>query len=212
MDRAARENAAVLGFVRQFEPLPRAGKNRRMIADNGSSAQRRKADRARGAGTRMPVAGPQRQIFEVPAATLRCGLAQQESRAGRRIDLHAMMHFGDFNIELGAERAGGLFDESGEEIDPEAHIAGTDDDGMAGRGFELCEVFRGESRRADDMDDAGLGGKGGEFDAGSRRGEIDNAVGSNNGGERIARDFDTAGAKFGEKAGVLAERRRLRRL
>ena len=54
----------------------------------------------------------------------------------------------------------------------------------------------------------GLGGERGELDGRGGRGEIENAVGVGEGGQRIVGDRDAERADPGEEAGVLPERRR----
>ena len=115
---------------------------------------------------------------EIDAAPFRRRLAEKQRRAGRRVDLVAMVHLENLDVEIGVERLRRLADERGEEIDAEAHIAGLDDHRLARRGDELRLVVGRKPGGADDMDDARLRGEVGE----ERRvaagvGEVEDAVG-----------------------------------
>ena len=85
-------------------------------------------------------------VGEVDAAALGRRLAEEERRAGRRVDLATMVHLDDLDVEIGVERLRRLADENGEEIDAEAHIAGLDDDGVTRRGGDLRLVGRRRGR------------------------------------------------------------------
>ena len=56
-NRAAGENLAVLGAVRQLQALAGARENHRVVAHNAAAPKRREADGAVGPLARMPVAG-----------------------------------------------------------------------------------------------------------------------------------------------------------
>ena len=60
--RAAREDRAVLGMVRQRDALARAGQDDRMVADDRAAAQRGKADRACRPRARCGRRGPARCV------------------------------------------------------------------------------------------------------------------------------------------------------
>ena len=59
----------------------------------------------------------------------------------------------------GPSVAGDAIGEASEQIDAEAHIAGLDDCRVAGGGLDLGLVVGREPGRADDVDDARLGGE-----------------------------------------------------
>ncbi len=66
------------------------------------------------------------------------------------------MHFEDFDVELRPERARHALDEGGEQVDPEAHVAGLHDTrAVRGGGDRLLVVGR-KSGGADDVDEATL--------------------------------------------------------
>ena len=106
------------------------------------------------------VAAARGMGLEVDAAPLGRRLAEHQRRAGGRVDLHAVVHLDDFDV-VSCRRAprGGLAHQRRQQVDAEAHIAGAHDRGVTRGGFELCEVVFAEARRADDMDDARLGGE-----------------------------------------------------
>ena len=79
-------------------------------------------------------------LFEGDATAFRRRRAEEKRGSGGSVDLHAMMHFDDLDVIFGPQRAGGLFDERGEEIDAKAHIARAHDDRMARGGLELRQM------------------------------------------------------------------------
>ncbi len=156
--------------------LALAGEIDGVLADDRPTAQRREADGAALARARLPVAAAHGVVLEADTPALGGGFAQQQRGAGRRVDLVAVVHFQDLDVEVGVERLGGLAHESGEQVDAEAHVAGADDDGMARGGAQALVVGGGQAGGADDMDDARLCGELGEGDGRARRGEIEDAV------------------------------------
>ena len=144
---------------------PSPAKITAVLADHRAAAQRREADVAALARAGMAVADPDRMVGEVDAAAFRRRLAEQQRRARRRVDLVAVVHLEDLDVEIGVERLRRLAHQGGEQIDAEAHIAGLDDDRMARGGLELLLVVGREAGGADDMDDARLRGEFGEGDA-----------------------------------------------
>ena len=182
-----------------------------VLADHRAAAQRREADVAALARAGMAVADADRVLGEVDAAALRRGAAEEQRRARRRIDLVAVMHLDDLDVEIGVERLRRLADEDGEEVDAEAHVAGLDDRRMARRRGDLRLVVGGQAGRADDMDDARLRGELGEGDGRGGRGEVEDAVGLGEGRERIVGERDAVRREAGEFAGILADLRRARR-
>ena len=71
----------------------------------------------------------------------------------------------------------------GEEVHPEAHIAGLDDGRMARRGALILRfILGGKPGRADDVDDARLRGELGKGDGRRRRGEVEDAIDAGEGG------------------------------
>ena len=125
----------------------------------------------------MAVADPHRMLGEVDAAPLGRGFAEEQRGAGRRVDLVAVVHLEDLDVEIVVERLRRLADEHGEEIDAEAHVARLDHRRVTGRGDDLRLVLRADAGGADDVDDAGLGGELGELDGRRGNGEIEDAIG-----------------------------------
>jgi len=135
LDGAARENAAVFRDVSELNPLARSRENHFVIADHRPSAKRYKADIADSAQASMAIARADRMLFECDATAFRRRPTEKKSGAGWRVDLHAMMHFDDLDVIFWPQRAGGFFDESGEEIDAKAHVAGAHKDCMTRGGL-----------------------------------------------------------------------------
>ena len=117
-----------------------------MIADDRAAAQRGEADVARAARAGEPVARPGAVLGKIDSAPMRGRLAEQQRRAGGRVDLHLVMHLDDLHVPGGAERLGGALHQNGEKIDAEAHIAGAHDDGALGGRGEGGEVLRARGR------------------------------------------------------------------
>ena len=135
---AAREDRAVLGDVGEHDTFARTRQDHFVFADHRAAAQAGETD---GAGRPRPgvsVAAADRVIGERDAAPVRCGFAQQQGRARRRIDLLAVMHFDDLDIEIGQGFRRALH-QGGEQRHAQAHVAGFDDHRMRarGRGFWL---------------------------------------------------------------------------
>src|ERR1700687_4637372 len=83
VQRAARENHAVLGLVHQFDALGGPGKNHAVLADHAAAAQGRKADIARLARAGVAVAAFYRMLVELDAAAFRRRAGKQQRRDGR---------------------------------------------------------------------------------------------------------------------------------
>ncbi len=123
--------------------------------------------------------------------------------------LCAVVHFEDFDVEVGVERLGRFAYQDGEQVDAEAHVARLDDRGMARGGGDLRLVVAREARGADDVDDARLRGELGDAEGHGRRGEIEHTVGRGEDGQGIGGNRHAARADPSERAGVGADLRRV---
>ena len=95
------------------------------------------------------------------------------------------MHFDDFDVEFVVERLRHPLDQSRVQIDAERHVAGLHDHGFCRCGLDLGFIVFGETGGADDVNDAGLCGLGGDVARRGRHREIDHAVGVREHGSRI---------------------------
>ena len=95
------------------------------------------APRLRG---RDAVAAALRMPCEVDIAPLGRRFAEQQRGAGRRIDLHAVVHLEDLDVVIRPERPRRVAHQLGEQIDAEAHIARADDRRMARGGGEARQI------------------------------------------------------------------------
>gem|GEM_PF-6811376 len=146
------------------------------------------------------------KLGQIAAPAVGGGLAQHQGRAGRRVDLAPVMGLQHLDVPAGGvERARCLLDEHREQVDPEAHIPGLDDPRVAGGGLDPGVVFGQATCGADYMDDARLGGKRGKFGGGLRRGEVDDAVGIEEGGERVVGHGNLDVSEPGKLAGIAAD-------
>lgn len=108
--------------MRQLDALHRAGEDHAVLAGDGAAAQRRKADVAALARAGHAVAAAIRMRGENDAAPFRRRFAEQQRGARRRIDLLAMMHFDNLDVEILIERLGDALYHR-RQVDAEAHIA-----------------------------------------------------------------------------------------
>ena len=114
------------------------------------------------------VAAPDSRLVEVDAATFGGGLAEQQGRAGGRVDLHAMMHLDDLDVPLDAERRAVRRTRAARRLTPRLMLPERTIGAWRDGRLEPVEVGGVEARRADDMGDAGLGGQHGEMRRGGR--------------------------------------------
>ena len=138
---------------------------------------------------------------EIDAAPFRRRLAEKKCGAGGRVDLVAMVHLDNLDVEIGIERLRRLADERGKEIDAEAHIARLDDHRPLRVVGDRRLVGCRKPGRADDVDDASLRREVGEEDRGCRRREVEDAVGLGEQRERVGADRNAVRAeprKFAE--------------
>ncbi len=108
----------------------------------------------------------------------------------------------------GRKRTRRLFREHAEQVDAKAHIARLDDAGVTGGGADPRLVIRRAAGRADDVHDARLRRKAGEFHRGGGRREIEDAFGLDEGFERLVGNGDPHRAGTGKLAGIAADKRR----
>ena len=135
------------------------------------------------------------------------GIAEKERGTARSIDLVAVMHFQDLDVELLAEGRSDAADQGSEKIDADAHIARPDDAGVAGGRDERRIVLRLEPGGAEHMHDAGLRGEGGQLQRGGRAGEIDDRIDAGQQGRRVGGDRDADRTDAGERAHIGADHR-----
>ena len=110
------------------------------------------------------------------AAPFRRRLAEHQRGAGWRVDLVLVVHFEHLDVEVGVERCGDLARQCDQQVDAEAHVAGLDDRRVARRGLDRRFMLGREARRADDVDDARVGGETGDLDADVGHREIEDAI------------------------------------
>ncbi len=159
MQRAAREDHAILGLVHQFDALGGAGEHHGVFADHAATAQ---AAKPMSPALRAPV-WPSRLVTLLLSSVMprpsAAAWPEQQSGAGRRIDFLIVMHLENFDVERGIERLGHALGQRRQQIDAEAHIAGLDDLGRLGRVLDLAFVGGAQAGGADDVHLAGLGGE-----------------------------------------------------
>ena len=111
----------------------------------------------------------------------------------------------DLDVVIGVQRGGDLARQFNQQVDPEAHVTGTDDRGMAGGGGNRGKVFIPHAGRADHMDCTRLCRQRGEFHGRLRRGEIDDRLPLGDGRNRIVTDQHTGIGTPDQGANVLAD-------
>src|SRR5690349_15526425 len=142
----------------ELDPLGGTGEHDSVLADDAAAAQGGETDRTGGARTGVTVTGADGGGAKLYGAAGRGGTAEKERGAARGIDLVAMMHFQDFDVELLAEGGGDTADEGREKVDPEAHIARADNAGVAGGRCGGRVVLGPQAGSAERQTDHGRGG------------------------------------------------------
>ncbi len=122
------------------------------------------------------------------AAPLGGGGGEHQRGAGWRVDLVAVVHLDDLDVEVLVQRLGDAAGERHQQVHAEAHVAGLDDGSVAGRRGNLRLVGCGQSRGADDMHGARVGREAGELDGGLGRCEVENAVAAGDDVEGVGGD------------------------
>src|SRR6266478_10249944 len=96
----------------QHQLLADAGEDDMVLADVVAAAQRGETDRTGRAWPGDAVAPARCHLVEFYAPCPGGGAAERQRRAGRSIDLGAMMHLDDFEVPIGPEPARYLVDEA----------------------------------------------------------------------------------------------------
>ena len=168
-----------------FYPLAFSGKDDLMIARHGSTTQRGKANCSGRAWPRNAIAPALAMIGQHDAATARCGLSQQQRRAGRRIDLVAVMHLDNFDVPVLTQARRRLFHKRREQVDAKRGVASLEHGDIRRRLVDQGVVGRLKTGRAN-QDGLMRRGAGLEMGRqGSGRGKVDEDVGSRSQCERI---------------------------
>src|SRR5713101_3248234 len=129
-------------------------------------------------------------LGEIDASALRRRTTKHEGGAGWRVDLLVVVHFEDLNVEFVVEGLRYALDQSCEEIDSHAHIAGLDDHRAAARLCDQVFVLAGEPGGADDMDHSPSACELGKCHGSSGNREVEQAVGVRKQRLDIAGDLD----------------------
>jgi ribosome-binding factor A len=190
--RAAREEHPVARHMAEDDPLARPREDHLVLADDIAAPQAREADRALPPGPGHPVAPAFGEIGEIGAAPPCRRLAEHQGRARGRVDLHPVMHLDDLDIVVDAEESGRSRHQRREQVHPEAHVAGFHDRRVAGGGGEALAMLSPEPGRADDEDEAGLGGEFGMDHRGRGRGEVEHGARDREDLERVIDDDEAA--------------------
>ena len=142
----------------EYDALARSRKNHVMFSHHIATANGGKANIAALPRTGDAVAAPVGNLIERNTAPGGGRLAQHESGTRGGVDLLVVMRLDDLDIEIFIQSFGDLAGELHEQVHSEAHVAGTDDGGVAGSSVEPFEVLRRKSGGTDHVDCAGLCG------------------------------------------------------
>ena len=183
-----------------------------MVADHSAAAQRRKADVALAARAGHAVASAHRTLREIDAAAFRRRAAEHQRGAGWRVDLLVVVHFEDFDIEIGIKRFRHALDQRREQIDAQTHIAGLDHHGALRRGRDQRVVLLRQARGADDVDQPRPRRELGKGERRCRRREVEEAVGLGEQWRDLGADRDVVLAEPRQLAGIAPDHRGARRL
>src|SRR6188474_603585 len=126
MQGAAREDNAILGLVREFHALGRAGKDHAVLAYDRPTTQSGKTDVTALARAGVAVAAFDGMLVERDAAPVRRRTAEHKRGTRRRIDFLVVMHLQNFDVERIVERLCHALRERREKVDAEAHVARLD--------------------------------------------------------------------------------------
>src|SRR2546425_6454319 len=99
----------------QHQLLTDASEDDMVLADVGAAAQRRETDRTGRTWPGDAVAPARCYLVEFYAPRPGGGAAERQRRAGRSIDLGAMVHLHDFEVPIGPEPACHLINEAEQE-------------------------------------------------------------------------------------------------
>jgi hypothetical protein len=180
--------------VRQLEPFAGAGVDHRVLADHVAAAKGGEADRAFRARAGDAFARLDRALGEHPARTARGGLAEAESRAGRRIHLVPVMHLDDLDVVAGAELARGCLDQCEQHVDADAHVGREDHRNASSVLRERRLVLVGQAGRPDDGRSAVPCARRKVRESALRPSEVDQDVGSARRGVHVGTDENAARA------------------
>ena len=118
------------------------------------------------------------------------------------------MHLENFDVPILAQRGGHCPGQGHEQVHAEGHVAGLHDPRVVSRGLELREIVVLETRRPDDVDNAGLGRERRKRHGCRRRREVEHPVGLGEHRQRILGDRDLGVTAARQEPGILAERER----
>jgi len=154
---AAGEYAAVCGDVAQGDPLAGGKKHHVMLADNIATAHNGKTDIAAFAGAGDAIACRIAHLLEVNAAPVGGRFAQHQRGARWRIYFVMVVRLDHFDVKVFVQCCRDLFGKLRQQVDPQRHIPGAHDHGMARGAAERLKVFIGEPGCANHMDRFCLG-------------------------------------------------------
>ena len=105
-----------------------------------------------------PFTPKHRHVVEILPASVRRRLRQHQRRSGRGIFLVAVMHLHDFAVVLHAQDLRGLPDEPQQKVDAEREVAALHHGNLLRRRVHRRLLLVGQTRRAQDVHHAVLGG------------------------------------------------------
>ena len=109
---------------------------------------------------------------ELDPAAARRGLAERQRGSRGRVDLVAVVHLQHLNVEVLAQHAGRLLDQTREQIDAEAEVGGPYNGRAFGGGADRLGLIRIEPGGAEHQGAAALGRESRVSDTRRRHGQI----------------------------------------
>ena len=184
---------AVGSFVGEFDAFAWGGEDYGVIADDIATADGVEADFVWGAFADDAVASVADIFLVLEVADIGQDFGEFFGGTAGGIFFEAVMHFDDFEVEIGAENFRSFFSEEEEGIDADAVIWGEDDGDLSGGVMDGVDLGIGVTGGTDDESFL-------EFDAASEDGfddgvvrEVDDGVADLDGGGEVIAEIDLGG-------------------
>lgn len=184
---------AVGSFVGEFDAFAWGGEDHRVIADDIATADGVEADFVGGAFADHAVASVADILLVLEVADIGQDFREFFGGTAGGIFFEAVMHFDDFEVEIGAENFGSFLGEKEEGIDADAVVWGEDDGDLGGGVMDGVDLGIGVTGGTDDESFLGFEAEGEDgFDDGVVR-EVDDGVGDLEGSGEVIAEIDLGG-------------------
>ena len=162
--------------MNELDPLPDTAEHYRVLAHQIAGAKGHDADLLMGPLPHLPFPTVDADPGQVSAKRRRRGLRQRQGRSAWGVFLEMVVGFDQLHVEILAQKAGGLLNESNQHVYAHAHVGGDDHAHPAGQLGDGLLLGRVEPRRADHGGEVQRGRLPQMVQARGRRREIDENV------------------------------------